>query len=110
MLAYIRLKSLRGSNGIDDVCLYLGSWLGRPSGSCFLMPEKESLQRELQQVFRQFVDEPRLADRNQLNDLMFRLFMNCRNAPGERGARATYFSTVQCRGQTFTAQHTRCPL
>ena len=42
------------------------------------MPEKESLQRELQQVFRQFVDEPRLADRNQLNDLMFRLFMNAK--------------------------------
>lgn len=40
------------------------------------MPEKKSLQRELQQVFRQFVDEPRLADRNQLNNLMFRLFMN----------------------------------
>ena len=42
------------------------------------IPEKESLQRELQQVFKQFVDEPRLAERHQLNYLMFRLFMNAK--------------------------------
>ncbi len=40
------------------------------------IPAKQSLQLELQHLFEQLVDEPRLADREQLNEVLFDLFMN----------------------------------
>lgn len=40
------------------------------------IPEQQSLQRELQQVFEQLVNEPQLANRQHLNEVLFNLFMS----------------------------------
>ena len=58
------------------------------------IPEKESLQRELQQVFKQFVDEPKLAERHQLNDLMFRLFMNAKASESDQQLGQHFLKTL----------------
>ena len=42
------------------------------------IPEEASLQKELQLVFQQFVDAPQLANRHELNKMLFELFMNAK--------------------------------
>ena len=42
------------------------------------IPDEAGLQRELQIVFEQFVDVPQLANRHELNKVLFELFMNAK--------------------------------
>ena len=42
------------------------------------IPDEVGLQRELQIVFEQFVDVSQLANRNELNNMLFELFMNAK--------------------------------
>ena len=42
------------------------------------IPDEAGLQRELQIVFEQFVDVPQLANRHELNKMLFELFMNAK--------------------------------
>jgi len=63
---------------IEDIFISF-NLLGHGQGDFTItIPDEAGLQRELQIVFEQFVDVPQLADRHELNHMLFELFMNAK--------------------------------
>ena len=63
---------------IEDIFISFNLLDERQGDFMITIPEEPSLQKELQLVFQQFVDAPQLANRHELNKMLFELFMNAK--------------------------------
>ena len=63
---------------IEDIYISFNLMDQRQGGFTITIPAEGSLQKELQLVFEQFVDASQLANRHELNKMLFELFMNAK--------------------------------
>ena len=63
---------------IEDIFISFNLLDHGQGGFTITIPDEAGLQRELQIVFEQFVDVPQLANRHELNKVLFELFMNAK--------------------------------